>query len=105
MQILEYIGVIGLICLICICPIIMLHEQRKRQNLESIFYYYRWHNALFDCPYNNTWYLAQTNDKEQKIKVLFYNSEENQWNYFGEVIAWCHLPNYLYPKQNIPNKV
>lgn len=100
MQILEYISVIGLICLIFICPIITLHEQRKRQSLESILYYYRWHESLFDCPHNSGWYLVQTDDNEKQIKVLFYNIEENQWNYSGKakIIAWCHLPNYLYPQ-------
>ena len=96
-----------------ICPIITLHEQRKRQNLESIFSFITIDGImpLYLIVHIIAWYLQQTNDKEkQKIKVLFCfnNSRKNQWNYSGKEGGYCIgviFPNYLYPKQNIPNKV
>lgn len=87
-------------CILIISLLIIINQNRKIENLESIIYYYKWHGALFDYPHSSGWYLVQTDDNEKKIKVLFYNIEKNNWDYFGKnkIISWCHLPNYLYPQ-------
>ena len=88
-------------CILIISLFIIINQNRKIENLESILYYYKWHGALFDYPHSSGWYLVQTDDNEKKIKVLFYDVEKNNWDYFGKskIISWCHLPNYLYPQK------
>ena len=96
MKILNIIYLLILFILI----IVVLYQYKNIIHFKSILQYYRWHDCLTDTPKHNGKYLVQTNDENNKIKVLFYNTGNQQWDLSNEinVIAWCHLPNYLYPK-------
>lgn len=75
-------------------------EYHERKYLESILNYYKWHNILFDIPPHSGWYLVQTNDNKQRIKVLYYSMKKECWEYPDKnmLVAYCRLPNYLYPQ-------
>lgn len=87
--------------LIIFILIIIIHYQYKTiLYFKSILQYYKWHDCLTDAPKHSGKYLVQTNNEKDKIKVSFYNMGKKQWDLSNEinVVAWCHLPNYLYPE-------
>ena len=93
------------LCATLILFLILYDKNKYIKELESLLEYYRWHDAIYDLPINETWYLTQTNENNPKIKVLFYCTKQKQWyedNLYQirneGVVAWCHLPNYLYHK-------
>lgn len=99
------IFVLIIICLFFISIIVIDDKNKQIKELESIIEYYKWHDGIYDLPKNSAWYLAQTENKDKKIKVLFYDTERQQWcknqfswAYTEYVIAWCHLPNHLFHK-------
>lgn len=89
---------------------IIINNQRKKiKHLESILFYYKWHDALFEEPTCTGNYLTQTKNKENKISINKYDIEKRMWVSIDEknIVAWCRLPNFLYPEKNsfIPYKV
>lgn len=95
----KILNIIYLLILFILVMVIR-YQHKNIIHFKSILQYYRWHDCLTDAPKHNGKYLVQTNDENNKIKVLFYNTGNQQWNLSNEinVVAWCHLPNYLYPK-------
>ena len=96
MKILNIIYLLILFILI----IIVRYQHKNIIHFKSILQYYKWHDYLIKIPEHSGKYLVQTNDENDKIKVSFYNMRKKQWDLSNEinVVAWCHLPNYLYPK-------
>ena len=93
------IYIIFLVILIVLFIYKILSFNKDNKELNSILDYYRWHNALFEPPTSDGKFLIQTDDKNDKIKISFYSHEYETWNLPQNinVIAWCHLPNHLYP--------
>lgn len=80
----------------------IINNQNKRiKSLESVLDYYKWHSALFEEPPHSGKYLLQTGDNKENITVSKYNIKKKMWDFQNqeEIVAWCRLPNYLYPKK------
>ena len=80
---------------------ILINKDKKIKNLESILNYYKWHDALFDEPPHSGKYLIQIDDNKENIVVSRFDMRKKLWDFSNKekIIAWCRLPNYLYPKK------
>ena len=81
--------------------ILINNQNKKIRSLESILDYYRWHSALFEEPPHSGKYLLQIGDNKENITVSRYDIKKRMWDFSNqdEIVAWCRLPNYLYPKK------
>ena len=95
------------IFIFAILILVIIDKNAQISSFESVMKYYEWHEAIFNPPKNNCWCLIQTGDNTcQKMRVSFYNIEKYQWYRDkrciyeeNNVVAWCHLPNHLYPER------
>ena len=81
--------------------ILINNQNKKIRSLESILDYYRWHSVLFEEPPHSGKYLLQIGDDKENITVSRYDIKKRMWDFSNqeEIVAWCRLPNYLYPKK------
>ena len=98
--------------ILLICMIIIYSDYKKLKHYESIEEYYGWKDCVESPPPHSGKYLLQygikENDEKQIIiiQVIYYNARKKEWLTIPDNcsnIAWCHLPNYLYP--DTPNRV
>lgn len=88
--------------LIIICIVIIYNNYKKIKHYESIMEYYKWRSCVFQSPLHSGKYLLQYSIKdndEHQIVVTHYNARKKEWVLSDDLmpVAWCHLPNYLYP--------
>lgn len=81
--------------------VLINNQNKKIRSFESILDYYRWHSALFEEPPHSGKYLLQTGDSKENITVSRYDMKKRMWDFSNqdEIVAWCRLPNYLYPQK------
>lgn len=81
--------------------ILINNQNKKIKNFESILDYYKWHSVLFEEPPHSGKYLLQIDDNKENIIVSRYNIRKRIWDFSNQekIVAWCRLPNYLYPKK------
>lgn len=91
---------------ICVLTIIVLfiiiyNDYKKISHYESIEKYYKWRNCILKPPHSGKYLLQYTTeeDDEYQVIVTHYNARTEQWILPNNTlpVAWCHLPNYLYP--------